>query len=340
MSGAANVVQRILIVKLSSMGDVVHAMAAVQDIRRALPQARIDWVVERPFAPLVARCQGVDAVIPSDLRRWKHDLLAKETRRAWRAFRARLQQERYDAVIDLQGLTKSGLVAWLARKAPGGRHFALANRTQYSSYEAPARWLADQAIVMPWRINVVEQSRQLCATALGYSVEGAPGFGLGAGALAVPRAMAPGAVARPVVVLAHGTAKQTKTWPTASWVELGRRLNAAGFCVALPHGSSAERALSEAMAAQLDDAWVWPGMGLDTLVDTMAGCAGLIGLDTGLSHIAVALGLRHVQIYRIDNAWRSGVHNARQVSVYADPMPGVDAVWQAWQGTAAQIAGV
>ena len=97
---------RILIVKLSSLGDVVHAMAAVQDIRRALPAARIDWVVERAFAPLVSRCEGVQRVIPVDLRSWRRRPLAPQTRIQWRAFKTELQQTAYDAVIDLQGLTK------------------------------------------------------------------------------------------------------------------------------------------------------------------------------------------------------------------------------------------
>ena len=108
---------KVLIVKLSSLGDVVHAMPAVQDIRRALPQTRIDWVVERGFAPLVARCEGVGRVIPCEIRRWRKAPLSAQTRVEWAAFRADLQSQAYDAVIDLQGLSKSALVAWLAAEA-------------------------------------------------------------------------------------------------------------------------------------------------------------------------------------------------------------------------------
>ncbi|MEK9953642.1 MAG: glycosyltransferase family 9 protein [Curvibacter sp.] len=115
----------ILIVKLSSLGDVVHAMPAVQDIRRAFPQAHIDWVVEKGFAPLVQRCAGVRRVIPCELRRWRKAPLAATTRAQWQAFKTELQAEAYDAVLDLQGLTKSALVAWLARLAPGGRRYAM-----------------------------------------------------------------------------------------------------------------------------------------------------------------------------------------------------------------------
>jgi ADP-heptose:LPS heptosyltransferase len=120
---------KILIVKLSSLGDVVHAMPAVQDLRRALSQAQIDWVVEPAFAPLVRRCSGVQRVIECDLRRWRRAPLAAGTRSGWRAFRAELQAQAYDWVIDLQGLSKSALVAWLARLAPGGHRLALAGRS-------------------------------------------------------------------------------------------------------------------------------------------------------------------------------------------------------------------
>ena len=132
-------VVNILIVKLSSLGDVVHAMPVVQDIRRALPGAQIDWVVERGFAPLVRRCEGVGRVIECELRRWRKTPLSAETRRAFAAFRADLQRDAYDAVLDLQGLSKSALVAWLARLAPQGKRYAMAYQTEGSGYEVPTR---------------------------------------------------------------------------------------------------------------------------------------------------------------------------------------------------------
>ncbi len=345
MSLSKQTAPRVLIVKLSSLGDVVHAMAAVQDIRRAYPLAQIDWVVERAFAALVARCEGVQRVIPCELRRWRKSYLSAQNRMEWSAFKKELQSQAYDAVIDLQGLTKSAVLSWLAQTRVGGLRYAMANRTDGSSYEAPTRWLADVAIHQEPHVHAVERARILCAQALGYELQGPAVFGLRAGTLAVaqPNARAghkllanPGAAVnpfaprKPVVVLVHGTSRQDKEWPLAHWIALGQRLNHSGFCVALAHGSAAEKATSEQIAASLNDAWVWPTMALDALTDTMARCAGVIGVDSGLSHIAVALGLPHVQIYNFDTAWRTGVHNARQVSVYATPTPDVDCVWQAW----------
>jgi heptosyltransferase-1 len=349
-------IQRILIVKLSSLGDVVHAMPAVQDLRRAYPNAQIDWVVEGAFAPLVARCEGVQHVIACDLRRWRKTPFSASTRQAWRAFKQQLQAQRYDAIIDLQGLSKSALVSWLARTTPRGKRYGLANQTAGSSFEAPARWVADVAIEIEPQVHAVQRSRILCAAALDYPLQGPARFGLKPGALATPAPAQHGpggnpfAPKTPVVALVHGTSRADKEWPVAAWVELGQRLNHAGFTVALPHGSAAEKLTSEAIAKQLADAWVWPAMALDAMTDTLGQCAGVVGVDSGVSHIAVALDLPHVQIYNFDTAWRTGPEvragtdeataprlPLRQVSVFAEPQPTVDAVWQAWEGLATPV---
>jgi len=347
----------ILLVKLSSLGDVVHALPVVQDIRAALPGARIDWVVEKPFAALLALHPGVRRVIPCEIRRWRKSPLAALTRQQWNAFKADLRQTPYDAVIDLQGLTKSAVVARLARLASGGQRYALANQTEGSGYEAPTRWLADVAIRVNPRIHAVQRSRELAARALGYSLAAPADFGLHqALAQALPAQDAPEKIADvPRVAFVHGTSRADKEWPLAHWVELGRRFNAAGWQVALLSGNAPELATSQALAETLNgggadpaggqspisdassansanSAIAWPLMPLDALARALAGCAGVIGVDSGVSHIAVALDLPHVQLYNFDTAWRTGPDAAsgRQASVFARPAPAVDAVWQAW----------
>jgi heptosyltransferase I len=323
---------KILIVKLSSLGDVVHAMPALQDIRRALPQAQIDWVVERSFGALVRRCSGVHRVVECELRRWRASPFSVATRQGWRDFKTELQSERYDAVIDLQGLTKSALIARLARLTPQGRRFGLAGASDGSSFEAPARWLADVAIKLPPHVHAVDRSRQLCALALAYAVPQKLSYGLLATGSWASNASPD--QARPLVALVHGSSRADKQWPLASWQALGRRLNAQGYAVALIHGNEAEQQLAQQIAAALSQAEVWPHLELDALTDALAGCDGVIGVDSGLSHIAVALDLRHVQIYNFDTAWRTGPQQGgHQVSVFAESTPTVDAVWQAWQAS-------
>ncbi len=349
---------RILIVKLSSLGDVVHTMPAVQDIRRALPQAQIDWVVERGFAPLVLRCEGVARVIECDLRRWRKSPFSANTRAEWQAFKQVLQRDPYDAVIDLQGLSKSALVAWLARLAPGGKRYAMANQTEGSGYEAPTRWVADVAITLPAHIHAVQRGRLLCAQIFGYKVPNPEVFGLAAQyplARAAIETIAtvnsstqkiersssspkplPSVLNQPCIALVHGSSRADKQWPLDHWVALGARFQAAGYALALLHGTDAEQQRSEALAAELPGAVVWPRLGLDALTDALATCAGVIGVDSGLSHIAVALDLPHVQIYNFDTAWRTGPQQrTRQRSVFAQPAPSVDAVWQTWREVSA-----
>jgi len=346
---------KILIVKLSSLGDVVHAMPAVQDIRQAYPEAQIDWVVERGFAPLVQRCAGVHRVIACELRRWRKSPFSKPTRLAWQAFKVELQHEQYDAVIDLQGLSKSALVSWLARLAPKGQRFGLANQTEGSGFEAPARWVADVAIALPPHIHAVTRSRELCARALGYGLPEIQSFGLLAqidkAQTAIKSEANEAACRHGVVALVHGTSRADKQWPLSHWLALGQRLNDCGYAVVLPHGSDEEQRFAQEIASGLAHAQVWPRLGLDALTDALAGCAGVIGVDSGLSHIAVALDLPHVQIYNFDTAWRTGPLVAqaelidgqsptrRQRSVFARPTPSVDVVWQAWLAVSGAVSG-
>ena len=341
---------KILLVKLSSLGDVVHALPVVQDIHAAFPDAQIDWVVEQSFAAVPALNPGLRRIIPCEIRRWRKSPFAAATRREWSAFRAALQLDAYDAVIDLQGLTKSAVVSWLARLAPGGKRYALANQTDGSGYEAPTRWVADVAVRVNAHVHAVQRSRELAAQALGYVFPPRPDFGLKRPLDQAGCAQeAPESIAKSIAFV-HGTSRADKEWPLAHWIALGRRFNAAGYLVALSHGNAKEQATSQAIADALNQneaagprttktsAIVWPLLPLDALARQLAQCAGVIGVDSGVSHIAVALDLPHVQLYNFDTAWRTGPDAApgRQVSVFARPAPSVETVWQAWLGCGAR----
>lgn len=313
----------ILIVKLSSLGDVVQTMPVVHDLLQAFPGAQIDWVVEEAFAPLVQRVRGLRQVIAVAERRWRKSRWAPATRAERRAFTACLQQQRYDAVIDFQGLIKSALVARRARLAPGGFRATYANASELCSYEWPVRWLLDRHIPMPRRIHAVARYRQLAASALGYTPTEVPVYDLAAMPVAAP----------PTVVLAHGTTRPDNEWPEADWVALGRRLALEGFSIALPQAGVAEHALALRMAGAIgEQATVWPALSLAGVLDHMAGAAGVVGVDSGLSHLAVALDVTHVQVFSQPRVWRAGpVGRPHQLAVGGDAAPGVDAVWQAWQ---------
>jgi len=349
---------KILLVKLSSLGDVVHTLPVVQDIHAAMPDAQIDWVVEKSFAPLLSFFvddhrlnRTINRVITCEIRRWRKSPFSSATRSEWRAFKAALQAESYDAVIDLQGLTKSAVVSWLARLTPNGKRYALANQTEGSGYEATTRWVADVAFHIKPHIHALKRSRELAALALGYRLDLTPDFGLKKAVdqqirtrptienIAIP-------VTEKTLAFIHGTSRADKQWPLSHWQELGQRLIGAGYHIALAHGNAAEHATSQAIAQAISlgssgqgSVTVWPMLPLDALTAALAQCVGVIGVDSGVSHIAVALGLPHVQIYNFDTAWRTGPdernvvnQSTRQVSVFATPAPSFQAVWQAWLG--------
>lgn len=315
---------RILIVRLSSLGDVVHALPVVHDLRCAWPDAQVDWVVEPAFAPLLRQVEGLRTVIGCPLRRWRRSWWQRSTRAEWRDFRRQLQRTHYDAVLDLQGLTKSALVAWLAN----GRSHGLADRTEGSSFEAPARWLLDDAISLRLRIHAVDRARELAARALGYWMSGPPCFGLRA---AVPESPIPA----PTLTLVHGSSRDDKLWPEALWIELARRALNDGWRIALPRAGVAECERAQRIASALGPgADVWPEMELGMLVDRLGATQGVIGVDSGPSHLAVALNLPHVQVYNFPTSWRTGPqvqHGHRhQVSVEVHPADALEAVWKSW----------
>lgn len=319
---------RVLVVKLSSLGDVVHTLPAAMDIQANFPDAQIDWVVEPSFAPIVKACSAVHRVIACDLRYWRKNIWAPETRIQWRAFLTELQQQRYDAIIDLQGLTKSALVTWLARTSAKGKRYAMANATDGSAYERPTRWVADVAIDLEQHTHAMTRGRVVCASALKYEVPSILGYGLN-----IEQSIHNG---KKTVVFVHGTSRADKEWPLANWHELGLRLSNAGYQIVLPHGNEEERLRSVAMAEMIPKAIVWPRMTIDKLMQAMSSTAGVIGVDSGLSHIAVALNLPHVQIYNFATAWRTGPvgianEKIRQQSVVDFPTPTVEAVWSLWQ---------
>jgi len=318
------------------------------DIQAHFPNAQIDWVVEPSFAPIVKACSAVHRVIACDLRHWRKNMWAQDTRVAWRAFLAALHQERYDAIIDLQGLTKSALVSWLARTSAKGERYAMANATEGSGYESPTRWVANVAIDLEPHVHAMTRGRLLCAMALNYEISSQLQYGLNpsqtiqafdslqASQNATDKNKTLAHIDKNLVVFVHGTSRADKEWPLANWHELGLRLFNAGYQIALPHGNEEERLRCVAMAEMIPDATVWPRMSIDSLMQSMASSAGVIGVDSGLSHIAVALNLPHVQIYNFDTAWRTGPigganENMRQRSVVDFPTPTVDAVWSLWQ---------
>jgi heptosyltransferase I len=274
---------RLLLVKTSSLGDVIHALVPLTDARRALPALNCDWLVEEAYADIPSWHPAVRRVVPCAVRRWRKAALRTVTGGEWGAFRTRLREQDYDLVLDAQGLLKSALLASRARGPVAGRTFATAR-------EGLASLFYDYRIPVNLALTEVEQLRELFALALGYERPTTPAaFGLD------PARFAP-APSAPYVLFLHGAGWPSKLWPEAHWQELGRGLRAKGLRVLLPWGSAAEQASAQRVAAAISGE-VLPQSDLAGLARQIAGAQFVVGLDSGLTHLAVALGVRTVALY-------------------------------------------
>ena len=307
--------RRLLFVKTSSLGDVVHNCPAVSDAARAAPGAAIDWVVEEAFADVAAMHPQVRRVIPVAVRRWRSAVWSP---RAWAeigAFRRALREERYDLVIDTQGLLKSAL---LARAARGERH----GMDAASAREPIAARFYDVRHAVARGQHAVERNRQLTAAALGSPALADCDYGLRA------EGPLPVAVPSPYAVLLTMTSRADKLWPEASWIELGRLLAARGVRAVLPWGSEDERSRAARIAAGIGDALVPRRMTVAEIARLLRGALGVAGVDTGLTHLAAALGVPTVGIYCGSDPMLTGLYGAPRAKNLGGPgrPPGVEEV--------------
>jgi heptosyltransferase I len=284
---AADPMADILFIKTSSLGDVIHHLPALTDAARAKPEARFAWVVEEAFAPLARLHAAAHEVIPVASRRWRRALAEPKTIREILAFRRDLRRHAYTQVIDTQGLLRTGLMTWFAR---GRRH----GYDRNSIREPAAAWFYDVRHTVARDQHAIARNRALTALALGYAPAGPIDYGLDRAALAVPAA--PAAAPRQALLL-HATARANKEWPEAHWVELGGALAARGLVPILSYGSDAERVRAERLATRIPGAQVPARRPLDAVARLIAGCSVVVGVDTGLLHLAAALAVPLAAIF-------------------------------------------
>ncbi len=282
------------------MGDVLHTLPLAADIKRAVAGAAVDWVVEEAYAPLVRMNRHVDAVIPIALRRWRRRPFAPQTWRQCRTFRRVLGTHRYDAVIDTQALLKS---AWIATLARGPRVGFAAG----SCREPLAAHFYDRRLEYPpiMQVHAIRRYRDLAGFAIGYAVDGPPQYGL---AVAARRPAGIAANAR-YALLFHSTARAAKLWPEAHWIEVARALTSAGLVVLLGWGTPQEHARAGRIAAAARGGVQVAGdvLDIEAWAAAAAGAALAIGLDTGLTYLAAAVGAPTVAIYVDSSPAQAGV---------------------------------
>ena len=287
----------ILLIKTSSLGDVIHEMPALTEARAQRPDARFSWVVEEAYAPLVRLHPAAAEVIPVATRRWRRTLYSPSTWGEMRAFKRTLRGRAYDEVIDTQGLIRTGLIAKLAS---GRRH----GYDAQSIKEPFASRFYDVRHAVSRDMHAIARNRMLTGRALGYIADGPADYGLTRRAHPAPHA-----------VLLHATARPEKLWPEEHWLEIGRALSRRGIEVVLPWGTEDERARSDRLAVALPDARVPPRQPLDRTAQLIAGAALVVGVDTGLLHLAAAFGVPLVAIFTGSEPALTGPRGAGRMEI-------------------------
>lgn len=295
---------RVLIVKTSSMGDVLHTLPALTDAMRAIPDIRFDWVVEEGFAQIPSWHEAVNRVIPVAIRRWRKAWFSAPIKAERKAFRDAIQAVKYDAIIDAQGLVKSAaLVTRLAHGIKHGMDWSSAREPLASLFYNRRHHIAKQQ-------HAVERTRELFAKSLGYTKPETQGdYAIAqhfVGALTPAEA--------PYCVFLHATTRDDKHWPEENWRELIGLLGERGLRIKLPWGAPHEEARAKRLAEGFDYVEVLPRLSLEKVAHVLAGAEFVVSVDTGLSHLTAALDRPNITLYGPTDPGLIGGYGKNQVA--------------------------
>lgn len=294
----------VLIVKTSSMGDVIHTLPAISDAVRAIPSIQFDWVVEEAFAEVPAWHPAVRRVIPVAIRRWRKHLWQCLSSGEWSRCRAALRQEHYDLVIDAQGLVKS---AFLTLQVPA----PVAGFSRDTVREPLAALTYRHRYAVPTAQHAVERTRELFARALGYTKpDTAPDYGIDRQRFGTP-------ATPPYVLFLHGTTRADKHWPDPYWHSLCKLVCETGLAVKLPWWSDAEHRRARHIAEAHPNAEVLSRTHLAGMAAVLAGATAVVAVDTGLGHLAAALGVPSLSLYGPTSPAKVGAYGPHQYHLQA-----------------------
>ncbi|PBB20298.1 lipopolysaccharide heptosyltransferase I [Mesorhizobium sp. WSM4313] len=276
---------KVLIVKTSSMGDVIHTFAAIEDAVRNRPDIDFDWCVEEPFAGIVALHPAIGTIHKVAVRRWRKRLLDGATWREMTGLRGALRASRYDLVIDAQGLLKSALVA-IQAGAP------IAGFDRASAREPSATLFYRHRYAVPRDLHAIERTRRLFGLALGYQ----PDLLTLRSGIVLPAGNLPGIDGQTAFLL-HGTSREDKKWPVEDWIETARRLTDRQFTPVVTWSNEAEKNVAKAVASAVPGTVLVAKSPLADVAAILGRAALVIGADTGLTHLASAFGRPTVAIF-------------------------------------------
>lgn len=289
--------KRVLIVKVTSLGDIVHGLPLVSDLHRAYPGIAVDWAADAAFADILRWHPGIDRVLCAPLRRFKKQRSLADFK-AIAASIAELRRVKYDAVVDVHGVYKSAIISFLARAKSryGYRAEYLGERGAAFAYSRRFRRFEG--------FNAWDGLRKSVSEALGYPLVGGARFDL-----RLPEQLAVPALAgsRPFAMFFHATSSEQKKWPVANWQAIGRHLLERGVRVALPWGSEAEHASAQAIASGIPGAIVLPRLSIEEVARHIGRSCLVVGTDTGFVHLASAVTKPTVMIFTATSRSHFGV---------------------------------
>lgn len=296
-------------VKLTSMGDVLHVMPALSDLQQHYPDLIVDWMVEDSFAQLPAWHSAVERVIPVATRRWRK--LSWQAVREFRTFWKGLRAQSYDAIIDAQGLMKSAVFARMAKLTKYGQRIGFSGD---SIKESPAAYLYSTKVKVLRKQHAVNRLRQLFAGGFDYACPQTPPN------YSISNAPAPHAQvneSRPSVFLLHATTWPSKHVADQSWRELAKLALNDGYQVKLCWASEQEKRRADWIAEIDPNITVLPKSSLNQVAAQLRQARGAIAVDTGLGHMAAAFGVACVSLYGATDALLTGTMGDHQTQLQA-----------------------
>ncbi len=286
------------------MGDLIHTLPALTDATAAIPGVRFDWVAEESFSEIPGWHPAVERVIPVAIRRWRKGWIRSWRRGEISDFRRDLQRQPYDLILDAQGLYKSALIARMAVGDVTGLDAS-------SARESGAALFYQNRVAVEREMHAIERVRALFAQALGYTK---PDIELDYGISVASHNTAD----TPYLVFLHGTTWATKLWPVEYWVELAKIVSAQGYAIYLPWGSVAEQQVAEQIVQQSGAGELLPRSTLSEMAQHLAGASGVVGVDSGLAHLAAALSIPAVTLYGPTRTDLTGARGKLQTNLQAE----------------------
>jgi heptosyltransferase I len=307
---------KILVIKTSSMGDIIHTLPAVTDAAKHLQNLQLDWVVEETFAEIPSWHPAVQRVIPVALRRWRKNPFKYFLSKEWRSFYRQLRATKYDYIIDAQGLIKS---AFLTRLAKGLR----CGFARQSVREPLAACVYQKSFAIAKQQHAISRLRQLFAAVLNYSFDAAK-IDYGLGLANIPRA--PFKLPDNYYVFVTNTSSHNKRWSAANWQALLEKCQQQNLSIILTSGTGNEAIFNQSLAASFANVAVLPTCSLTNLLQVLAHAKLIVSVDTGLSHLAAACNKPAIVIYGPTNPQLIGTKGYQQHHLM---QPNVATVWQA-----------